>query len=340
MAGESFPFDGGPGSAITETQWSQLVRDSTGNGVHAAGPWTSDLRVSTLVENNTVWLSPGRATLNGFHYNLGAQSSIFVEGNTALQDRIDALVLRLDLSANEIQPVVRTGQPASSPVPPAVDSSTELLLATWRVRGSTSRVETGDLFDGRSFIGRRLLVSEALSAVQGDITYRPSDQTWHGTAASSTKQLADTALIASAVSAHTSATDPHTQYLTEARGNNRYAPVSHTHPAQVSYAQLTASTGFTANGAYVIKTNMGMCTLTGMMNVTATLTNGKNMSVIPASVRPPYQVPLSFMINTAPEVVIRAWLYTDGRINLDGYSSSTSISTGVIHLMGTWPTLA
>lgn len=221
MSGLSYPFDSGPGATITEDQWSYLMKDAVGTGVHEVGtypgPLDNQLQVFTLVEPGLLHVNPGRASINGFHYQQSGADVLTVTANpNVTQDRIDAAVLRLDLTTNGITLEAKLGSPSSSPVPPAI-SANELLLATFRVRSNSSSVVSGEVDDKRSFIGRRITVSDqGGTGRMGDIRYSPTLDSWSGVVEGGfTKSFAFTSDILD----HTAAADPHPQYMTAAETN-------------------------------------------------------------------------------------------------------------------------
>lgn len=221
MAGLSYPFDAGPGSTVTEDQWSYLMRDAVGTGVHEAGttsgPLSSELKITSLAEAGIMHIGAGRASISGFHYQQGAADIIAVTANSnPTQDRIDAAVLRLDLNTNAITLEVKLGVPNNTPVPPAI-ASNELLLATFKVRKNTNTVLSNEVTDKRLFVGRRMSVTDQGGiGKEGDIQYSPTLDTWFGVVNGGfTEQFAFQADL----SAHISAPDPHPQYMTQAETN-------------------------------------------------------------------------------------------------------------------------
>lgn len=93
-----------------------------GDGFRAAeldGPGTRDLGLT--VAGLTVTMGLGRAHVRGASYErTGTAWSYDVPANTAAQPRRDRLVLRRDLVAGTVLPVVLQGTPAASPVAPAL----------------------------------------------------------------------------------------------------------------------------------------------------------------------------------------------------------------------------
>ena len=223
MAGFSYPFDDGPGSTITEDQWSHLMMDAVGTGVHEVGeppgPKSNELRVFSLAEPGLIYVYGGRATIQGFHYHQSGTETITVTANSnPTQDRIDAIVLRLDLATNAITLETKPGSPADNPVPPAITAS-ELVLATFRVRKNSSLVLANEVTDRRKWVGRRMGVGIASDFREGDVYYSPNAERWFGIdPVGSPKGLAFT----SELQDHVNASDPHPQYLTSSEGNAAY----------------------------------------------------------------------------------------------------------------------
>jgi hypothetical protein len=214
MAGNSYPFDDGPGSTISEDQWSYLMRDAVGTGVHEGasvpGPQGAELEVFSLAEPGIVYVRSGRATISGFHYQQSGTETLAVTANAnPSQSRIDAVVLRLDVDTNAIVLEIKLGTPSGTPVPPSL-ASNEMLLATIRVRPSTNSVLVNEVTDGRLFIGRRLqIVDVGGIGREGDIQYSPTLDTFFGVVdGGDKKQLA----YYSDLTDHTAAANPHPQY--------------------------------------------------------------------------------------------------------------------------------
>lgn len=241
MAGLSYPFDDGPGSTITEDQWSFMMRDGIGTGVHEADPSSAPkgngLEVFSLEEVGIVRVRAGRATINGFHYQQSGTEVIAVTANAnATLSRIDAVVLRLDLETNVIALEAKQGVPASSPVPPALDAN-EMLLGTYRVRPSTSTVLSDEVEDGRVFVGRRLqLAHRGFVGNPGDMGYDDFAARWYGV---TDEGFIEYFALTDEITAHTGAVDPHPQYTT-------LSEVSEI----ATTSNLTLSPLVTANAAY------------------------------------------------------------------------------------------
>jgi hypothetical protein len=240
MAGLSYPFDSGPGSTITEDQWSYLVKDSLGDGVHEDdnAPYSGELEVFTTAEPGIINIRAGRASIDGFHYQQSGDDIIAVTANANVTlDRMDAVVLRLDLSTDAITVETKLGVPASSPSPPAIDSN-EMVLALFVVPKNSSTVL--DVTDMRTYVGRRMLVSRSSNPVgrQGDLVYFPDSDRWSGVRAGA---VPTTLAFEEEIDDHIAALDPHPQYWTPAEGKT---------VASGSSGILTAAPLVTTFGAY------------------------------------------------------------------------------------------
>ena len=106
-------------------------------------------------EGMTVQVQTGYAWIEGYVYSLyDVPLPVTLAGADNTLDRIDRIVLRLDLSlsARSIEVKVLQGEPANNPVPPALtrDANTyELSLAQVRVVGGRSFIEAADITDER-----------------------------------------------------------------------------------------------------------------------------------------------------------------------------------------------
>ncbi|GAA2294109.1 hypothetical protein GCM10010149_47590 [Nonomuraea roseoviolacea subsp. roseoviolacea] len=187
MAERSFPFDGGSGSIITETDWSMLAQNWQDSGVVANDPSDTALKVTTLNEPGKVYVQPGQATIRGFHYVNESPLTLTVPTNTdANYSRIDLVVVGLDKATNRVRAYLKVGTPASTPVPPAVDRSfdtPEVPLAQLTVAAGSSSVPNtaGAVADVREYIGKRVRITNSPGTLPlGSLAYRPSDDKFYG----------------------------------------------------------------------------------------------------------------------------------------------------------------
>lgn len=229
MAEISYPFDGGSGASITEAQWSTMASPWQDNGVVAEGPWTTDLKVTTLAENGIVYVEIGKAVINGFMYENTAQIPVAVPANNdGSQSRIDLVILRLDKDTNTIVVAYKEGTLSSSPVEPSLSTSGqmyEIPLARIRMGPNTQAVPNTEpqLVDRRPFVGKRILTTATTSQVpRGGIAYDPTDDVFY---AKTNGGVLDVSL-----SGHV-----HSEYSQNGHTHSGYAASSHTH----SYTAIT-----------------------------------------------------------------------------------------------------
>ncbi|MET3504934.1 hypothetical protein [Halalkalibacter oceani] len=106
-------------------------------------------------EGMTVQVQTGYAWIEGYVYSLyDVPLPVTLAGADNSLDRIDRIVLRLDLSlsARSIEVRVLQGEPAANPVPPALTREGniyELSLAQVRVVGGRSFIDDSDIMDER-----------------------------------------------------------------------------------------------------------------------------------------------------------------------------------------------
>lgn len=111
-----------------------------------------------VTENNpqdmSVLISEGAAMLEGYYYQIYDEAKeISISAADATNDRIDRIVIRLDLPNRLIEADVLTGTPAASPTAPSLtrDSDTyEISLAQILVAANTTDITTGDITDERA----------------------------------------------------------------------------------------------------------------------------------------------------------------------------------------------
>lgn len=141
-----------------------------GNGVFNGGDC---LRAYADGTARSIKVKPGRAWINGYYYALkeddeGAEYVLETAPADAANDRIDAVVLRLDTAATARSMRLRviSGEPAASPVAPAPVRSGniyDLVLAHVFVNANTSVVQATAVTDKR-------LVNELCGLVNSLIT--------------------------------------------------------------------------------------------------------------------------------------------------------------------------
>ncbi|WP_347592971.1 hypothetical protein [Acrocarpospora sp. B8E8] len=190
-------------------------------------------------ENNTIYVQPGRAIIQGFHYYLDETKALAVSSNLdGSSSRIDSVVLRLNRSSNTITVAVVEGTPAATPAEPALDVTApvwELRLANLIVTAGAQAVDPAGVLDRRPFVGKRIHTTTNPAGLDvGSIAFNPADGQFYGvtSAATATAFPSMDSLDQAAgavVAAHAAQADPHPAYLTPARGDDRYSPLAHTH---------------------------------------------------------------------------------------------------------------
>lgn len=132
-----FPYDAGPGSAISEDQWRELW-----DSILSAGVFRGILGGLAVTANGSgmqVFVATGEAWSKGNYYQNDAPITLTVDPNATSNPRIDRVILRNDFVANTLQVVIRAGTPAVSPAPPALEQS----ISAWDVPLAQVRVEPG-----------------------------------------------------------------------------------------------------------------------------------------------------------------------------------------------------
>jgi hypothetical protein len=130
MANEiSYPFAadsaGGGAQMVSQAQWQYLARIFGKDRVDFRLEQTSidsfSLPFTAAVATNTsVTVSPGRALVGGFYYQLTATATVTIAANTGATGRTDLIVLRANMSTSSVNLAVVQGQPAASPKAPAL----------------------------------------------------------------------------------------------------------------------------------------------------------------------------------------------------------------------------
>lgn len=137
-------------------EFAEYFGSVIGNGIFNGG---TSLQVYADGTGQSVCVRPGRAWINGYYYalisdSMGTDKEIALEAADASNDRIDAVVLRLDTSvaARRIALYVIKGTAAASPTAPTPARSGEiydLVLAHVRVKANTLAIAAGSVTDKR-----------------------------------------------------------------------------------------------------------------------------------------------------------------------------------------------
>lgn len=145
MAETAGPFDT---TAWSQDQWYRFAASWAPSGVldsPAASVGTGSLGVTA--SGLTLTLAAGRAWVRGGGYENTTGKTISVSANATGNARKDRLVLRRDLSAKTIAPVVIAGTPSASPALPALTQSEtgqwDVPLCYWTTPASSGTTLTG-----------------------------------------------------------------------------------------------------------------------------------------------------------------------------------------------------
>lgn len=131
--------------------WSKVLSKFLENGIYNEG---DNLAVTANGTGMTVNVGLGVAFINGHMYENTDSLPLAVDAAEASLDRIDLVVLRLDISEQNryIKAFVKKGEAASSPVSPIVEDTTfvkEIALAEIRVTAAKSTIDQVQITDKR-----------------------------------------------------------------------------------------------------------------------------------------------------------------------------------------------
>jgi hypothetical protein len=128
---------------------SRYLHGIVSSGVYADRPDSFQVLANG---NTTLTLQPGRAMLDG-HYLESDEPLTFKLEDAGAKDRIDAVVLCLDMANRSCRIYIKTGTPSAKPEPPAReynDTLKEWILATVYVRKLTVAITQSSVTDTRS----------------------------------------------------------------------------------------------------------------------------------------------------------------------------------------------
>ncbi|MEK3855933.1 pyocin knob domain-containing protein [Cytobacillus sp. FSL H8-0458] len=133
------------------SDWSRVLSKFLENGIYKEG---SNLNVTATGTTMKVTVGTGVAFLDGHMYENDSALTLNVDAAEATLDRIDLVVLRLDLTEQNryIKAFVKKGVAATSPVAPVVENSTfikEFALAEVRVTKGKSTIAQSQITDKR-----------------------------------------------------------------------------------------------------------------------------------------------------------------------------------------------
>jgi len=153
MVEESGFFDSVNGDRVYPAdKFAKYFRKLVSDGVlYETG---TDLQITAPETGMSVVINPGYALIKGYWYDLSEPLTLPIEPADATYDRIDRVILRLDLNTDvrDIKARVLTGTPSDTPTPPALtrtDNVYDLSLAQVYVKAGTGVIHSSDITDER-----------------------------------------------------------------------------------------------------------------------------------------------------------------------------------------------
>jgi hypothetical protein len=148
MAQTSWPFEN---IDTSETQFSLWARN-LGQGVLAGK--LNELESSADGSGMTIKVESGQALVRGHFYDSTSEETLTIAAANVSNPRVDAVVLRLDPTANSILLTVIEGTPATSPVLPALTQTDggvyDLLIASVNVPAAAVVIAAENVNDERT----------------------------------------------------------------------------------------------------------------------------------------------------------------------------------------------
>lgn len=144
-----------------------------GNGVFPTP--STNLQVISRDNNMIIRLSPGKAWINGYFYENTESLLITVDPADGVLNRIDRVVIRLDLINREIKSYLKKGTFASNPVPPTLTRNNDI----WEIGLSDILINKG-----------------AIKITQADITDLRQNNSYCGLVSGTVSQIDTTNLFA------------------------------------------------------------------------------------------------------------------------------------------------
>ena len=142
-----------------ETDWSRWARNLAQDGVVYGE--LDELAVEGFSGGMQVQVKAGTATMRGFYFHNSALLTMDIAPADASNGRIDALILRMDISAEAIEanqdPVqlkIITGMPSTEPLAPSLmasDTVFDVVLAEIFVGAGVVTINADDVEDKRPF---------------------------------------------------------------------------------------------------------------------------------------------------------------------------------------------
>lgn len=141
-----------------------------------SGDYSADTSAKVTALNGfNIQIAPGRVHVDGTvcFWNNALLGDEFAVESPDSQDRIDAVIVRRDMTGRKADILIIKGTPDADPVAPAInyDSSglAEFRLADIYVRAGIAQLSNSDITDRRAFIRARLGVDEELAKFQAQL---------------------------------------------------------------------------------------------------------------------------------------------------------------------------
>lgn len=152
---DSYPFEEGEGSTITEERWKEMFKWMRTNGVLTREyelPDGADLYVSPD-SGMSVQIETGEAIIEGAKWkHTGDPFSLSIPENLSGEDRIDLVVLRCDFAQDTMYYALVQGEPGTPPIEPLPEEGEvvfEIPLASVYVEVATEEIDASDITDKR-----------------------------------------------------------------------------------------------------------------------------------------------------------------------------------------------
>ena len=190
---ESYRFFATSGTDIreyTQAEFAEVLASIYGNGVLSLD---NKLEVIENTPNGmSVLVKTGQAWINGYWYKNDAELELTLSASDATNDRIDLVVLRLDILTDRVIELnILEGTPSVSPVKPTLTQTTqtyEIEIASILVEATETTIANADITDGRVFVDK-------IGRSSYDLTLAVAD--WVGASAPYTQALTLTGILAS-----------------------------------------------------------------------------------------------------------------------------------------------
>lgn len=142
------PFDAGAGADVAESGWRAMARHWRPSGplITDLAPADWDVLEPSAGAGLQVLVEPGSAWINGHYAEWETQAELTISANSSGSTRVDAIVARLDATANDIELDVVAGTPgAGLPALTQTSSVWEILLGSSTLTDGGSSVTVADL---------------------------------------------------------------------------------------------------------------------------------------------------------------------------------------------------